>query len=214
MKSFVRAMSVSCVAVLLAAAPSAHASTVISGEVWEGGTTGSVPSYSSLSSTAPTATFTLSGQPNLINFTSNGSTDYTIGSFLGTSGDTVTNWSSNVSGDSLDNTVFRFTGASYLAGGSVISLTHDDGLNLYLDGSSTCSICSGAPTSSITSSYTIPTSGTYTYVLDYAEVSGPPAVLTDVNGSLSAATPEPSSIALLGSGLLAGAGFIRRRFQA
>ena len=78
MKVSLRSLScVPCLALLLAVAPAAHAQYSVSGEVWEGGTTGDVPVlgssvYSSTATAVFTVTNTLPG--DLFSFNSNGST--------------------------------------------------------------------------------------------------------------------------------------------
>jgi hypothetical protein len=74
---------------------------------------------------------------------------------------------------------------------------------LYLTGnglSNALEINSASPTAADTSSFSVSTTGTYSYEVIYAEVNGGPAVLSaDVTSS---ATPEPSSLLLMGTGLL------------
>jgi len=234
MKLFVRALSLlPCVALLVAAAPTARADSSISGEVWEGGTTTNVPALgSSVYSSEPTAVFTVtnSSPTNLFNFNSNGSTYYTLSSFLTSGSDGLTYQSSPVStlgsgaaGDPIDNDLFQFEGTTTLSNGSSYSFEHDDGLILYLTGngdSDTAVINAGGPTAATSTSFTVCASGcnavggTYSFILDYAEVDGAPAVLEadlPLTGPPVGTTPEPNSIVMLGTGLLAAAGMIRRR---
>jgi hypothetical protein len=203
----------SCVAVLLAAAPLAHADNIISGSVW----INQAPFVNLTTPLAPpvgtaAATFTVNG----LALNSNGSTDYTIGSFLTSGGNTVTNKSAGfagIAGDTLNNTIFEFSGTTFLAAGTY-DVTHDDGVYLFLNGSNTNALPSdsGFPTASDTESFTIATSGNYSFLIEYTEVNGAPAVLNAPFAAVPAsATPEPSSIALLGTGLLAAAGAVRRR---
>jgi hypothetical protein len=220
-----------CMAVLLAAAPPAHADSV-SGSVWELSPFNNVPvAGSPVYGTSPTATFTVSNTTpgNLLNFNSgnaSGLTDYSLAGFLGSGGDTVT-----ISGHSTDllnspagcnsatcttNTLFQFTGSTTLTNGVTYTFEHDDGLLLYLG--SSLVINEGGPTSATITPFTVCASGcdavggTYSFTLDYAEVFGAPAVLiTDLPLT---STPEPSSFILLGSGLFAAAGVIRRRMNA
>jgi len=200
-------LAIPCLAAFLAVAGSAHAST-FTGSVWQN----QAPFPASLPSNtsglgAPAATFDISG----INFNSNGSTDYTIGSFLTSGGNSVTNQSAGfagLSGNTLNNTIFEFTGFTDLVAGQTYNVIHDDGAILYINGVAV--INAGAPTAAETSTFVAAATGTFSVDLLYAEVNGAPAVLTS---DLVAATPtpEPSSIILLGSGLIGVAGLVRRR---
>ena len=199
-------LAIPCLAAFLAVTGAAHAST-FTGSVWEGATSfpSSLPANTAGLGT-PSATFEING----INFNSNnGAGDYTIGGFLTSGGNTVSNPSSSfagISGDSLNNTIFEFTGYTDLVAGQTYTVTHDDGAILYIDGVAV--INAGAPTSQEVSSFVAANTGTFSVDLLYAEVNGAPGVLTS---SLVAATPEPSSFILLGSGLIGVAGLVRRR---
>ncbi len=198
--------AIPCLAAFIAVTGSAHATT-ISGTVW----TNQAP-YTGAPlgppSGSPAATFDIDG----INFNSNGATSYTIGSFLTSGGNIVSNESAGyagVAGGTLNNTIFDFQGTTFLTAGTY-TVTHDDGAYLFLDGGSSNVLTpfnSGTPTSAEDSYFTISTAGTYTYDLQYTEVNESPGVLD----APFATTPEPSSFVLLGSGLLGVAGLVRRR---
>jgi hypothetical protein len=213
MKLSLRALSMlACMSVLLAVAGTAYADPVATGSVWQNASFFPNPLPANTSGLGtPAATFDVNG----INFNSNGSTDYTIGSFLTSGGNTVSNASglSAISTNTMNDTVFEFKGFTELIGGQTYEVTHDDGAILYLDGSSTdvLGAGSGNPTSAEASTFSVGTTGLYSFDLLYAEVNGAPAVLTTDMTLASAPTPEPSSFILLGSGLLAAAGAIRRR---
>jgi len=200
-------LAIPCLAAFLAVAGSAHAST-FTGSVWQN----QAPFPASLPANtsglgAPAATFDISG----INFNSNGSTDYTIGSFLTSGGNSVTNQSAGfagLSGNTLNNTIFEFTGFTDLVAGQTYNVIHDDGAILYINGVAV--INAGAPTAAETSTFVAAATGTFSVDLLYAEVNGAPAVLTS-NLVAATPTPEPSSIILLGSGLIGVAGLVRRR---
>jgi hypothetical protein len=244
MKVSVRALSLlPCIAFLIAAAPTIHAATYsVSGEVWEGGyPDGSdVPvAGSAIYSTEATAVFTVTNTSNtaLFSFNSNDAAgDYTLSNFLTSGGDGLTYQSSPAStkgsgaaGDTTDNDLFSFTGTTSLASNTVYTFEHDDGMLLYLGGVLVVSspgetaaidttLCVGTPGGSPTCNFSIanPT-GSESFTLDYGESNGPPAVLETtlpLVGPPVAPVPEPSSIMMLGTGLLAAAGLVRRRIIA
>jgi len=156
---------------------------------------------------APTASFTVSGASgNVFSFNLGGTgyqNDSDLYKFLTAGGDSVTgiNNTSGPGTDNINNGVMVFTGDTYLKAGTTYEFTHDDGLMLYLslNGTSpiTTAINAAGPTSAEVSNFTVPTSGDYWFEAIYAEVNGAPAVLT----SDIVATPEPSSLLLLGTGL-------------
>lgn len=194
----------------------------VNGSVWEGGASSSVPAAGSpIYSTTPTATFTVSNTAanNLFNFDSrvgsNNAANYSLSSFLTSGGDALVYATGSSHGsDGIDNDLFQFTGSTTLTNGTY-TVEHDDGFLLYLNGALVLN--QGGPTAPTPFNFTVCASGcnavagTYNFTLDYAEVFGPPAVL-ETSLPLTS-TPEPSSFILLGSGLLAAAGVVRRRFN-
>jgi hypothetical protein len=151
----------------------------------------------------PTVAFTVSGASgNLFNFVlPNGGIagDWDLDGFLTAGGDTVSSLGS-AGGDNINNGVFVFTGWTYLTGGTTYEFTHDDGLYLYLTNGSGTTTAINAPgaTAAEISSFSVGTTGDYWFEAIYAEVNGGPAVL---NSDIEV-TPEPSSLVLLGTGLL------------
>jgi hypothetical protein len=191
----------------------------------------------------PTDTFTLTNASatGLFNFYSANDGPGPVGglaSFLTTTpastpnGDTLVLSNPATANDSINNDLFQFTGTVTLTD-QTYTFLHDDGLLLYLNGMLV--INDGSPTSAENTFFTVQTGGTasnscttggstctftggpgtYTFTLDYAEVDGPPAELVTNLPLTSVITPEPSSLMLLGTGLVSAAGvFMRKRRTA
>ena len=103
-------------------------------------------------------------------------------------------------------TIVQFLGLVTVTTGQMITVTHDDGLTLTI-GATNLGFPSGPagfPFDVSTATYTGP-SGTFPFQLVYADCCGSPAYLR------VEAVPEPTTLALLGSGLVLGG--LRRRFQ-
>jgi len=134
-----------------------------------------------------------------------------VGSFASPSGFGVPAAMANT----VDNSYWDFTGTVNVTNGEMFTVNHDDGAEFLVNGVAIPGI-SGGPTSPQQSiiTYTGPTLNGASIQLIYTECCGAPAVFeTNLpNGGLTT-TPEPASVALVGSGLIGLVGFTRRRFK-
>jgi hypothetical protein len=189
------AISLGAIAALLLAGTTPAAT--ITGTIYENQLAASQDATpANVPSTTPDVTFTTESPLNFVSGSA-----YTIGEFLnsGTSSTVLTG--ANQLGNTLNNTLFNFLGTVSVTNGETFTAGHDDGMTLIIGGITV--INAPFPTSyALTSStYSGPT-GTYAFQLVYGETDGAPADLT-VNLPLeSAATPEPSSLFLIGAGFV------------
>jgi hypothetical protein len=218
MKFALRAFSLSsCMAVLLAAAPLAHAD-ITSATVYENvPNSGNAGDPANMAATLPSANFSIGALG--IDFTSPPSA-YTVQGFLNNP-----TFSGQVNGfnpaASALNIELVISGTIFLnAGSNSFQVGHDDGVVLTMPGIGAGTfgniVNQPGPTGLVTTPFTVTNpgaAGSFAFTLDYTECCGAPAdLIFAVNSApVGAATPEPSSFALFGSGLLAAAGMVRRR---
>ncbi len=215
MKASFRALSlVSCMAALLAAAPLAQAG-ITSATVYQNiPNAGNSADAANMSSSLAHANFSIGALG--IDFTSPPST-YTTAGFLNnpTFSGAANGFNSAATADNLELVI---AGSLFLnAGINTLSVGHDDGAVLNIAGFGNVVNAPG-PTGFSSSTFTINNTGAagnFNFNLNYAECCSAPADLVFIaNGTNVGATPEPSSFILLGSGLLAAAGVVRRRLIA
>jgi hypothetical protein len=214
-------------ALSLAAAVGAHAGPVTSNsvEIWGADTPGA-DSNSASQQGLPTAVGLFGGPLPLITnnptyvapINYNDTTDDTIGGFFTTAGNPIPpNCQPGAqcqgvtlsTGDFAHATVMEFNFT--VATGGTLTVTHDDGISLFVAGTEPggTNLIPGqsAPTLAEVGSAVLAAG---TYDLWYAEVNGLPAVLETDFGPTTP-VPEPTSLALLGSALVGIAWRSRRR---
>jgi len=148
------------------------------------------------------------GTVPVINFNSNGDSDYTIGSWLGTGGFT---YNGALAGDTLDNTLWLFYTNTVFNTAPNLTIAHDDGIEVRfqnINGPVYDGFTSG-PTSPVSQFGTCPScSGSGRVGIIYNEGFGPPGVL-----EVQAGIPEPTawSLMIMGFGALGAALRSRRK---
>jgi|SRR5580704_3199019 len=184
----------------------AHAA--ILGSIWENDSTGAQAAIpGNVPGTTPDVTFSLPGTS--INLQS-GSL-YTIGEFLTFGGATVLTGASQL-GNTLDNTIFNFTGTVSVTNGETFSAGHDDGLTLIIGGTTVISAPFGTSFVVTTQTYTGPT-GNFPFQLVYGEAFGAPGDIEVSGLALVSTTPLPAALPLFAGGLGLLGMFARRRKQ-
>jgi hypothetical protein len=146
-------------------------------------------------------TFTASA----IDFSGDAPGAFNLGGFLNSFGaaSNIVYMNGATASTDLSNVLFEFTGTAYFTNGQGFSVVHDDGLNLYVNGS----LVLGAPdeTAPITSNFTY-NGPTGNENFDFIYANGPPTQADFQTTLVSPVTlvgtpvPEPSTIVLLLTG--------------
>ena len=147
-----------------------------------------------------------------INFDS--SNGYTVGGFL----NSPSGLDPSVFNHNLNNTYMFFTGQISLnAGANTFVVSHDDGLQLNIDGIGLV-VDKPGPTAPVNTPFTVnsPSTGLFNFQMSYGECCGPPARLVFIiNDRPVGGIPEPATWALMLGGFgLAGAAVRQRRRPA
>jgi hypothetical protein len=207
-------LAVPCIAALLAAPGTVRAAS-ISGVAYCGissAVAGSTPTSATLSAGEATGKECATFSATSITFSAETSAGYSLGGFLTGDGAaySISYLNGYTAGSGLNNTLFVFTGTASFTNGSSFDVTHDDGTNMYVNGSLVLGV--PGPTPPITTPYTYTgATGNYGFQFIYTEWCGGAADYITTLVPPTSPVPEPNTLMLVASGVLGLGGLVRRR---
>jgi hypothetical protein len=187
---------------------------VISGNLWhvsEATSQNAIPA--NVPGTAPDVTFDVNSPMNF------SGTSVSVGTWLASSSAfNIVESTAGTLASPMDNgtqgTLLEFTGFVTVTNGQTFTVTHDDGLTLIIGGVDLGFNPGPTAPTTTTATYTGP-SGNLAFQLVYGECCGGPAVLqVELPFSNTTEVPEPSSLLLLGTGLLGFGRFVKSKFSS
>ncbi len=156
---------------------------------------GSTPSAVTLASVLAGATEWATFTANGIDFSGDAAGAYNLGGFLNSNGvaSSITYMNGASASTNLDNTLWVFTGTATFTNGESFNVVHDDGVNMYVNGSSVLSVPGATAPITSTFTYSGPT-GSYNFEFIYTECCGGTAdFITTLVPSAPSSAPEPGT---------------------